>query len=75
MAQQGVPPAVPGSATEPYPLLPLEGTAGARGCVAFLPSPGSRHHKENKNTVLVEPPLPKCIYPPLIFGVSLYVFI
>lgn len=32
VAQQGVLPAVPGSATEPYPLLPLKGRAGAGGC-------------------------------------------
>lgn len=70
VAQQGVPPAVPGSATEPYPCSRSRGEQG-QGAVAFLPFPGSCHSKENKNTVLVEPALPECIYPCLIFGVSL----
>lgn len=41
-----------------------------QSAIAFLHSPGSCHVKENKKTVLVEPALPECIYPCLIFDVS-----
>lgn len=73
VAQQGVPPAVPDPATEPYPLLPLEGRAGARA-VAFLPSPGIATAKKTKILSWWSLPCPS-VFIPVLFLVCFFTFL